>query len=100
MILKSVTASFKAAVDVSLDSVTKYGKARTLVFDPLSASSRLRFLFRRHKVLMNMIRWKKYAGDRYGIGELVAKTIKECMMPVAESGWNIGGEQFMKKVRV
>ena len=98
MMLKSATVPFRDAVNDTLDTLTRYRKAQMVAFDPSSAFSRQRFLIRRHKLLLNMVRWKKYVGDRFGIGELTTKIVEECMIPVAETGWDIGGERLMREV--
>ena len=67
-------------------------------FDPQSLPARRRFLMRRLKLLENLIRWRKYTGERVGIGELASKLINTCILAVAEKGWEMGGEDALRKV--
>ena len=53
---------------------------------------------RQHKLLHNVIRWRKYAGDKYGLGLLATSLVSDCIFPVAEGGWEVGGEDVMRKV--
>ena len=67
-------------------------------FDPQAIPARRRFLARRYKLLRNVLQWRKHAGDRYGLGNLATRLVTSSMIPVAESGWEVGGEEIMRKV--
>jgi GC-rich sequence DNA-binding factor len=67
-------------------------------FDPQSIPARRRFLTRRGKLLTNILKWRKYTGERFGLGETVTSLIKGCILPVAERGWDVGGEELLRKV--
>ena len=67
-------------------------------FDPQAIPARRRFLARRHKLLRNILQWRKHAGDRYGLSNLVTRLVISSMVPAAESGWEVGGEEIMRKV--
>lgn len=69
-------------------------------FDPQADPARRRFLMRRLKLLTNLLKWQKYSGKRSGVGELVTDLIRRCMLPVVERAWDIGGEEFTRKVSV
>ena len=45
-------------------------------------------------------RWRKYSGERFGIGMIMTNLVSNCMTPVAESGWDVGGEERMRKVSI
>jgi GC-rich sequence DNA-binding factor len=51
------------------------------------------------KLLSNLLTWRKYAGGLFGAGDLGEILVGNIMMPVAESGWDVGGEEIMRKVR-
>ena len=67
-------------------------------FDPEAIPARRRYLWRCYKLLSNMIRWRKYAGERYGLGMLITSLVTKTILPVAESGWEVGGEECLRKV--
>lgn len=68
-------------------------------FDPQSIPARRRFLVRRLKLLTNLIKWRKHTGERFGLGETVTLLILRCLLPVSERGWEVGGEEILRKVR-
>jgi len=67
-------------------------------FDAGAPKARKSFLMRRFKLLSHMIRWRKFAGERFGIGKTVERLLNEVMIPVAETGWDVGGRDVMQKV--
>ncbi|KAJ3002116.1 hypothetical protein NUW54_g6022 [Trametes sanguinea] len=67
-------------------------------FDPAAIPARRRYLTRRYKLLRNLLQWRRYAGDRYGLGVLATRLVTSSMLPVAETGWEVGGEEIMRKV--
>lgn len=99
MLLKSVYLVFQRAVDAAEATTTPYLALNQPRFDPESVPARKRYLARCRKLLNNIIRWRKYTGERFGIGLLLTKLVSNCMLPVAESGWDVGCEEVMKKVR-
>ncbi|THH09290.1 hypothetical protein EW146_g8722 [Bondarzewia mesenterica] len=100
ILLKAVYHCFQEAV-TETDSLEKKHRAlNNPRFDPEAIPSRRRFLSRQRKLLSNLLRWKKYAGELFGLGELSARLVQECMLPAAESGWEVGGEAIMRKVIV
>lgn len=68
-------------------------------FDPESVPARIRYLSRIGKLLANLVAWRKYTGEKYGVGELIEKLLGRVMLPVAEGGWEVGGEDEMRRVR-
>ncbi|EJD50811.1 hypothetical protein AURDEDRAFT_143230 [Auricularia subglabra TFB-10046 SS5] len=99
MLLKAVLAPFRQAVNATSLLVQQCvnGNARVPAFDPQAPPARRRFLARRLKLLRNVVRWRKYTGEKFGVGELATQILRECMLPVAESGWDVGGEDIMRK---
>lgn len=67
-------------------------------FNPEAIPARQRFLHRRIKLAQNIVRWRKYTQERFGIGGLVSRLLMQDFMPVAESGWEVGGEECARKV--
>lgn len=99
MLLKSVFTVFQRAVESAEATVAPYLALNQPPFDPESIPARQRYLARRQKLLNNLIRWRKYTGERFGIGMLLTNLVNNCTLPVAESGWDVGGEERMRKVR-
>jgi GC-rich sequence DNA-binding factor len=69
-------------------------------FDPQSLNARRRFLARRVKLLTNLLKWRKYSGERFGLGEHATLLVRNCILPVAERGWEVGGEEILRTVRM
>ncbi|KAI0699950.1 nineteen complex-related protein 2-domain-containing protein [Cerioporus squamosus] len=98
LLLKSVHTVFTAAVEATETTLAPFLELNQPRFDPAAIPARKRFLTRRYKLLRNLLQWRKHAGDRYGLGALATRLVTSSMMPVAESGWEVGGEDTMRKV--
>jgi GC-rich sequence DNA-binding factor len=90
--LKSVHTVFDSATSTAEDLLAPFVKLNHPPFDPEAAPARQRLLSRAVKLLENMLRWRKYTGDRHAVGRLCARLVNECILPIAESGWEVGGE--------
>ena len=100
MLLKSVFAIFERAVESTESTLAPYIALNNPRFDPEAIPARRRYLTRCTKLLSNIIRWRKYSGERFGIGMLLTTLSTNCMLPVAESGWEVGGEQSIREVNL
>lgn len=100
MLLKSVFAIFQRAAESTESTLVPYMASNNPRFDPEAIPARRRYLARCTKLLSNVIRWRKYSGERFGIGILLTTLSTNCMLPVAESGWEVGGEQSIREVNV
>ncbi|KAI0036544.1 nineteen complex-related protein 2-domain-containing protein [Vararia minispora EC-137] len=98
MLFKAVTSAFRSAVDLSISSQRPHLLQSRSQFDPESVPARLRLLSHQRKLLSNLLRWKKYAGSLSGVDELAASLVNQGMLPIAESGWDVGGEETMREV--
>ena len=92
--------SFQAAVVETETLLAKYKAAQKSVpaFNPESIPGRRRFLSRRVKLLRNVLQWRKYTGEGFGLGLLVGRLVEGCILSVAESGWDVGGEKISRIV--
>ncbi|KIM43007.1 hypothetical protein M413DRAFT_69575 [Hebeloma cylindrosporum] len=99
-LLKSVAGCFQAAISATEESVVKYTQtqSRAAGFNPDAIPARRRFLNRRVKLMKNLLRWRKYTGERFGLGTILAQLIERSIVPVAEGGWEVGGEDIVRKV--
>ena len=100
MLLRSVYTVFANEVESIQSSLAPYLTLNNPPFDPESIPARQRFLARRIKLVQNIIRWRKYTSERFGIGELASKLVDRCITPVAEGGWEVGGKSCVQKVSV
>ena len=67
-------------------------------FNPEAIPGRRRFLSRRVKLLRNVLRWRKYAGELFGLGLLIRRLVEGCILGVAEGGWDVGGQEILQIV--
>jgi GC-rich sequence DNA-binding factor len=98
MLLKSVFTVFANEASSAESILAPYLSLNRPPFNPESILARQRFLARLTKLVQNIIQWRKYAGERYGIGELATRLVNKCIAPVAESGWDVGGMESVRKV--
>jgi len=103
MLLRSVAGCFQAAISSTEESVVKYTQthgqqSRVAGFNPDAIPSRRRFLNRRLKLVKNLLRWRKYTGERFGLAGMLARLIERSVLPIAEGGWEVGGEEIVRKV--
>jgi len=97
-LLKSVYTSFLTSITTVTTLLEPYIALDRPQFDPEAIPARQRFLARRIKLLQNILRWRKYTGEKFGIGELAMRLVSRCIFPVAESGWEVGGEESVSKI--
>jgi len=98
LLVKAVVETFREAVETTELTLLQFLGRSQAKFDPESFPARRRFLMRRWKLVSNMIKWRKHTGECFGIGELVGNVVVNIMLPVARSGWEVGGQDIMRKV--
>lgn len=100
LLLKSVYTALASAVSSSEAVAAPYfALRRPPNFDPESIPARRRFLARRYRLLRSLVWWRRYAGDRGGsVVELVGRLVEGVMLPIMESGWDVGGEDYARKI--
>ena len=89
---------FQGAVESTDSILTPYLALNQPRFDPEAIPARRRYLTRRYKLLRNLLQWRKYSGERFGLGQLAQNLVSNDMLPVAEGGWDVGGEDYIRKV--
>ncbi|EPQ51044.1 GCFC-domain-containing protein [Gloeophyllum trabeum ATCC 11539] len=97
-LLKSVFQLFSGAVTDMEALVAPYLAQSVPRFDPEAIPARRRILARQMKLLRNILRWRKYTSGKFGIGELGTRLVRDSMLPIAESGWEVGGEEAVRKI--
>ena len=50
------------------------------------------------KLLQNIVTWRKYTGERFGLDALIGRLAERCILSVAEGGWDVGGKEMVAKV--
>ncbi|KAG6827182.1 hypothetical protein H0H92_012892 [Tricholoma furcatifolium] len=99
-LLKAIVTTFQTAVSDTEALLARFKAVRRgpPAFNPEAIPARRRFLARRVKLLRNMLRWRKHTGERFGIGALVTQLVEQCVLDVAETGWEVGGEDISRTV--
>jgi len=69
-------------------------------FDPESISARQRYLRRIAKLAHNILKWRRYTKERDGLGLIVTGLVGGALLPLARSGWEAGGEEAIREVRI
>ena len=100
LLLKAPYIVFQSAVAKLEEATVPHLTLNKPRFDPEAIPARRRYLARARKLLDNMLRWRKYAGGRYDLGAIVTTLLTKCIVPVAESGWEVGGEDVLRKVGI
>ena len=67
-------------------------------FHPEAIPARKRVLARQEKLIINIIRWRKYTKSLFGIDEVTKSFLVDGILPVARSGWDVGGEVCIRRV--
>jgi len=98
MISKSVHTVFDSAISNAEVLLAPFVKLNRPRFDPEAAPARQRLLSRAIKLLENMLRWRKYASDKHAVGRVCGRLVNDCILPIAESGWEVGGERKVRQV--
>lgn len=101
--IKAAIHPFRDAIDSTHDLVIRATDPNNPPpsFEPQSFSARRRFLLRRLKLLSNLMIWRKFIGESFGLGALVEKIVKDIMEPIARNGGDDGGgKEIMLKVRI
>ncbi|KAI5980724.1 GCFC-domain-containing protein [Pisolithus albus] len=98
MILKSVHSVFENATIAAETLLSPFLRFNRPQFDPEAIAARNRLLTRASKLVGVMLRWRKYAGDKLGAGALCVRLINNYALPIARSGWEVGGEQATRQM--
>jgi GC-rich sequence DNA-binding factor len=99
MLLKSVSLVFQAALDAEEKLIGSYLEANQPRFDPEAIPARRKYLNRRVKLVQTLLRWRKHYGKAPGIEGLVKRVVDVVIIPVADGGWEVCGEECLRKVR-
>lgn len=98
MFLKTVSSIFQDAVNDIISSQDPYLALDNPPFHPEAIAARKRLLARHTKLMINIIRWRKYTDSLSSIDEVVKNLLLNCILPVARSGWEVGGEECVRRV--
>ncbi|KAI6114380.1 GCFC-domain-containing protein [Pisolithus sp. B1] len=98
MILKSMHSVFENATIAAETLLSPFLRFNRPQFDPEAIAARNRLLTRASKLVSVMLRWRKYTGDKLGAGALCVRLINNYALPIARSGWEVGGEQTTRQM--
>lgn len=98
MILKTVLSIFQNAANEFMSLQDPFLAQSNPPFHPEAIPARKRVLARQEKLMNNIIRWRKYTKSLFGIDEVVKSLLINCILPVARSGWEVGGELCIRRV--
>jgi GC-rich sequence DNA-binding factor len=98
MFLKSIFSIFQDAVNDFISLQDPFLELDNPPFHPEAIVARRRLLVRQEKLLINIIRWRKYTGSLFGIDEVAKNLLLNCILPIAKSGWEVGGEVCIRRV--
>ncbi|KAG6902530.1 hypothetical protein C0995_015348 [Termitomyces sp. Mi166 len=100
ILFKTVVTSFQMAITDTETLLARFKAVRhgLPAFEPETIPARKRFLSRRVKLLRNLLRWRKHTGERFGVGALATRLVEQCVVDVAQSGWEVGGEDIARTV--
>ncbi|KAF9241159.1 GCFC-domain-containing protein [Melanogaster broomeanus] len=98
MILKSVHSVFNDTMSNSEALLAPFVALNRPLFDPEAIAARQRLLSRASKLLDVMVQWRKYAGERSAVGQLCTQLVNNYVLPIAESGWEVGGELQVRQM--
>ncbi|KAL4080710.1 GCFC-domain-containing protein [Scleroderma citrinum] len=99
MVLKTVYTAFENAVVAAETLSSPFVRFNSPEFDPDGIATRRRLLTRASKLLNMMLGWRKYAGDKLGMGQLCVRFINNYVLPIARSGWEVGGEEKVRQMK-
>ncbi|TRM64154.1 nineteen complex-related protein 2-domain-containing protein [Schizophyllum amplum] len=96
---KAVLGVFARAVAEAEGLLAPYkAQGGSRPFDPEAIPARRRYIARQMKLLKNLLRWRRYMQERYGVGALVERLVEGIILYVAEGGWEVGGADFVEQV--
>ncbi|KIN99575.1 hypothetical protein M404DRAFT_16456 [Pisolithus tinctorius Marx 270] len=98
MILKSVHSVFENATIAAETLLSPFLRFNRPQFDPEAIAARNRLLTKASKLFDVMLRWRKFTGDKLGTGQVCVRLIKNYVLPIARSGWEVGGEEKTRQM--
>jgi GC-rich sequence DNA-binding factor len=99
MFLKSVLGIFQDALNDISSLQDPFLALDKPPFHPEAIPARKRLLVRQEKLMTNIICLRRYTGSLFGIDEIVENLLLNCILPVARTGWDVGGEVSIRRVR-
>jgi len=98
LLVKSVTNVYREAVGHIVEDQRPYLELNVHQFDPEAIPARIRLLTHYRKILFNIMRWRKFSNSLFGIDDIATTLVQDVMLPIADSGWDVGGREAMREV--
>jgi GC-rich sequence DNA-binding factor len=67
-------------------------------FHPGAIAARNRRLAHQEKLITNILRWRRYTSSVFGIDEVLKNLLVRCVLPIAKTGWEVGGQGYVHRV--
>lgn len=48
--------------------------------------------------MTNILRWRRYTSSALGIDEVLKNLLVKCVLPIAKTGWEVGGQDYFHRV--
>ncbi|KAI0251981.1 nineteen complex-related protein 2-domain-containing protein [Lactifluus subvellereus] len=96
--LKVVFSVFQNAVNDLKSSQDPFLALDMPPFHPEAIAARKRLLARQEKLMTNILRWRRYTNSLFSIDEAANNLLVNCIVPLAKSGWEVGGEECVRRV--
>lgn len=101
MLLSSVAKGFRRVATELIEQYRRMSNnaaQRRFGFDPASIPARQRYMNRIRRLVENVIKWRRYAKERDGLGLMVSELVEVVLLGVAEGGWDVGGREVLERV--
>lgn len=96
--LKAVLSVLQSAVNDLKSSQDPFLALDNPPFHPEAIVARKRLLARQEKLMTSILRWRRYTSSLFGIDEVMNSLLVNCIVPLAKSGWEVGGEECVRRV--
>jgi GC-rich sequence DNA-binding factor len=67
-------------------------------FHPEAIAARSRRLAHQEKLITNILRWRRHTSSVFGIDEVLKNLLVKCVLPIAKTGWEVGGQGYVHRV--
>ncbi|KAF8262278.1 GCFC-domain-containing protein [Lactarius quietus] len=98
ILFKTVLSIFQDAVNDLASLQEPFLASDSAPFHPGAIAARTRLLAHEEKLMTNILRWRKYTNSLFGIDEVVKNLLVECVLPIAKTGWEVGGQVYVHRI--
>src|SRR6266404_3623827 len=99
ILFKTVLIVFQDAVNDLTSIQESFLTSDSAPFHPGAIAARSRLLAHQEKLVTNILRWRRYTKSLFGIDEVAKNLLVNGILPVARTGWEVGGQVYVQRVR-